>query len=222
MVTYLFGAGASRHSLPIVDDIPARFESFGRQIRSATNLRQSDYRNNLIADIELVTSKLLRHDGNKKIKLHASIDTFAKKLFILERDGITSPDLTLKKLKILMCLFFAFEQLNTEVDLRYDAFFAWEDELDTEGPKAKRILDKVLPAIVDTKILVLNGYSIPFFNREIDSQLIKPLKLDKVYIQDTNPELVKDRFLSITNFESERIQLIHNVDQFHLPSELSL
>jgi hypothetical protein len=124
MVTYLFGAGASRNSLPIVDDIPARFESFRNQLQSRSDLRDVKYRNDLLQDLELVGKRLTRLEGTERIKLHSSIDTFAKKLFILEKDGIISPDLTLKKLKILMCLFFSFEQLNNEVDLRYDAFFA--------------------------------------------------------------------------------------------------
>jgi hypothetical protein len=85
-----------------------------------------------------------------------------------------------------------------------------------------RIIDRVVPAIARTKILVLIRYSIPFFNREIDSQIIKPLNLDMVYIQDKNPELVKDRLLSIAKIDKDKIQTIENVDQFHLPAELTL
>jgi hypothetical protein len=71
-----------------------------------------------------------------------------------------------------------------------------------------------------TSILVVIGYSFPFFNREIDRRIIRSMtNLTKVYIQDINPESIIERLSSIIT-ESKNIIPIEDVEQFYLPPEL--
>lgn len=95
--------------------------------------------------------------------------------------------------------------------------FAWE----VAGGDA---IGKIKEAVTQTKYLVIIGYSLPFFNRSIDKEIINTMPLDKVYIQD--PYIgtsVKERFLTIRPaFDPSRIVLISQKDQFFLPNELGL
>jgi len=76
----------------------------------------------------------------------------------------------------------------------------------------------------ETEILVVIGYSFPFFNREIDRNIIRNMaNLKKIYIQDLVPENVKSRFLSILpDWKKRDIKIIpvNDVTEFFLPPEL--
>ncbi len=122
-ITYLFGAGASKNALPIVNEIPKRLKFVIDLLKSDEfklsdsekfadlNLNQSkrEIQNVLIEDLEW----LLEKSSN-----HASIDTFAKKLYIKrERDN-------LNRLKLSFSVYFVIEQFINRADMRYDSFFA--------------------------------------------------------------------------------------------------
>ena len=50
--------------------------------------------------------------------------------------------------------------------------------------------------MMHTKVIVIIGYSFPYFNREIDKLLFKDLGgIDKIYIQDLNGEKIKEYLL---------------------------
>lgn len=107
--------------------------------------------------------------------------------------------------------------------------FAWEKRsevnrsLSTSYSLAERLIE-------DTTILIVIGYSFPFYNREIDNRIFKKLedgKLRKIYFQDPqndggflrnryNPQYV-DAYGS-----SEDTDIIHipDTDQFYIPVEL--
>ena len=76
----------------------------------------------------------------------------------------------------------------------------------------------------ETEILVVIGYSFPFFNREVDRKIIRAMtNLKKIYIQDCFPENIKSRFLSILpNWREDKIEIISvdDVTEFFLPPEL--
>lgn len=97
--------------------------------------------------------------------------------------------------------------------------FAWENENNEEG-----IIKKVKKATVDTEVLVLIGYSFPFFNRMVDREIIQNMAttLKKIYVQDLNPENILDSFSSLWPEDRSlpKIKLINSVDQFYLPPEL--
>lgn len=93
--------------------------------------------------------------------------------------------------------------------------FAWECE--------DSYLQTIGQAIKDTQVLVVIGYSMPFFNRAVDQAIFAAMKLTKVYIQDRSPQGIKDRFLSLKpGFDLNNIVLINSTDFFYLPDELSL
>ena len=73
-----------------------------------------------------------------------------------------------------------------------------------------------------TNALVVIGYTFPFFNREIDRKLLEFLNSDAtIYIQDINPERIKQSFKAVCpKIKDFQIVLLNEVDQFFLPPEL--
>jgi hypothetical protein len=135
-ITYLFGAGASANALPVVNQISDRLKIFIRVLRSdafklgsekidGVEKTKHDYQMQLIDDLEWL---------NKETSRHASIDTFAKKLTLKREHKL------LRKLKICLSLFFAFEQIDKSLDKRYDSFFASILNSMTKFPENIRIL----------------------------------------------------------------------------------
>ncbi|MBI9055118.1 MAG: hypothetical protein JEY96_14950 [Bacteroidales bacterium] len=96
--------------------------------------------------------------------------------------------------------------------------FAWEDNsISTD------IINAAKEAILPTEVLIIVGYSIPFFNREIDRFIIRNMKaLKKIYIQAPEKDAgnIRTRLKSITDMPDSHIELITDVKQFFLPPEL--
>jgi hypothetical protein len=95
--------------------------------------------------------------------------------------------------------------------------FAWEDDHIIELAK-KEAFDR-------SSVLVVVGYSFPFFNRDVDRKLLKDMQVRKLYIQDQYPVQTWDRIRSIrTDLKDEIVDLIEvrpgELGQFHLPSEI--
>jgi hypothetical protein len=72
--------------------------------------------------------------------------------------------------------------------------FAWE-----RTQLINEMLELAVQEIIGSEVLVIIGYSIPFFNREIDRKMVAAMAptLKKIYIQDLNPQTVADSFASI-------------------------
>ena len=101
---------------------------------------------------------------------------------------------------------------------RIPIYFAW-DEKDS---------DKISKIVADTKIMVIIGYSFPFFNRKIDMDIFKELvgKVARIYIQTTENSFpaVKERIQTMypTSHFEKIITPIYATDYFHIPDELML
>ncbi|MDZ7739932.1 MAG: hypothetical protein U5K32_12885 [Bacteroidales bacterium] len=86
--------------------------------------------------------------------------------------------------------------------------------------------DIILNSIKETNILVVIGYSFPFFNRIIDKEIINKMgNLQKVYFQSPDPEPMKERFFALRNDISnneldKNLFLIRDKEQFFIPFEL--
>jgi hypothetical protein len=96
--------------------------------------------------------------------------------------------------------------------------FAWEDNEYTQ-----LIFPQVYESIKDTQIVVVIGYSFPFFNREIDKKIFENMpNLEKIYIQcaDQN-ESVKERVEALfgRDIDSDFCKLISDKNQFYIPHE---
>ena len=119
-VTYLFGAGASALCLPVVEDIPARLEEFRNHMAhnkiEPTEFISSQSRVSY-SEVEDLFQKECT-DLIQNVKDHASIDTYAKKLFISNQKD------TYIFLKSILTIFFTYTQLTKPPDKRYDSFFA--------------------------------------------------------------------------------------------------
>lgn len=96
--------------------------------------------------------------------------------------------------------------------------FAWE-RMDN------RFKTLISESVSDADVLVIIGYSFPFFNREVDRLIFKSMpNLKKVYIQDPNAEEIKIGLKSVMQENTDT--LIHietfkpDVKQFFLPPEL--
>jgi hypothetical protein len=102
--------------------------------------------------------------------------------------------------------------------------FAWESDW---SERTRKFLEKTEEAVDETEILVVIGYSFPFFNRKTDRRMINTMErtLKKVYIQDKYPNTVIDSFKSIITDYVVRsnaidIEPISSYEQFFLPPEL--
>ena len=130
---YYIGAGASygfrengkiAEGIPVVKEIPSEFDAFRRFIETAEIpdgeiLFQDMYRTGH-DDVESAKRCML-HDINslaQGIKEHATIDTYARKLYL------TKQIRDFERLKTLLCAFFLWEQLEHKPDGRYDTFLA--------------------------------------------------------------------------------------------------
>lgn len=104
---------------------------------------------------------------------------------------------------------------STECYLR----FAWEIDVDC------KYLKDVFAQIQDAQVLVVIGYTFPYFNRNIDRALFNNMpNLRKIYIQDPMAERVSQNISPVlSDYQTESnipIVLLKDVDQFYLPSEL--
>src|SRR5688500_11353760 len=108
-ITYLFGAGASCGVLPLNKDIPARLFKLIEELKKIryTYGEDNQLKENLITDLQW----LYTESDN-----HASVDTFAKKLYIKQQWQ------ELKRLRLALSVFFVCEQLRKIPDKRYDSF----------------------------------------------------------------------------------------------------
>ncbi len=95
--------------------------------------------------------------------------------------------------------------------------FAWEPE---KGDR--KALDMALKDTIDTEILIVVGYSFPFFNREIDRRIINNMgNLRKVYFQAPDADNLVQRFEAIRDdIDKKYLVPIKDVEQFLIPNEL--
>ncbi len=94
--------------------------------------------------------------------------------------------------------------------------FAWEDY-----STGKVAIKRAIESTSETEILVVIGYSFPFFNRFVDRDIIRSMnRLKKVYFQAPDAEVLKERFLAIRNdLKDENLIIRKDVHQFVFPIE---
>lgn len=104
-----------------------------------------------------------------------------------------------------------------EKNLQSQFHFAWE-----KGQYHKNLMAYVKNMIAKTTIMVVVGYSFPFFNREVDKEIFAELigqkSFKKIYYQDPvlTGEQLRSQFLLPEGFDIEHIKSINN---FHIPFE---
>jgi hypothetical protein len=136
-ITYLLGAGASFHSIPIVSTMNERMllflnmlerykiydnESMGERVQISSHIDFPDYYNGLNS----TSFGKYKEVVNEAFK-HHTVDTYARKLWLRRQRG------HLKLLKEFLCLYFAFEQSPNADKLLYGA----PDDHENVGPYIK-------------------------------------------------------------------------------------
>ena len=95
--------------------------------------------------------------------------------------------------------------------------FVWDDDAGEQ-----KIKEEVKAAISSSTILVIIGYSFPYFNRQMDKFILDSFEnkggrhLD-VFIQDHDADILKAHLESIKRYSNTLIQPIKNVGQFYIP-----
>ncbi|WP_298341054.1 hypothetical protein [uncultured Algibacter sp.] len=143
-ITYLLGAGASYNALPVVEGISNSLAGFANEFdpgkrehidtkyeynnpikkHLSKNINDFEKAKNFHADIIWLKNET---------ENHTSIDTFAKKLYLQDKET------DLKKLKYILSCFFIYEQ-TFKFDKRYDSFFASVLDSLSEIPTNLKIL----------------------------------------------------------------------------------
>ena len=115
-----------------------------------------------------------------------------------------------------------FENLSRR-EANHAMSFAWENNT------SKNFSEKYRNIAFEAEYLVIIGYSFPYFNREVDRDIIQRMvKLKKVYIQDPYCKDVKESFEAalseeqLEKVESGQIKIIlkESTKQFLIPNEM--
>lgn len=124
-ITYLFGAGASYYSMPLVENFPTRFSLFRNFVQG---LPDDDYKISFTKDCD---------DFFNQVKHHLSFDTFFKKLFHL-------PQRSPRTYKYVLLAYFLFEHL---LDITNYPVFNEQNQIKNFGHK-KGNLDPRYDALI--------------------------------------------------------------------------
>ena len=96
---------------------------------------------------------------------------------------------------------------------------------DSEHSIEKTFIDKLKKALASTTILVIIGYSFPFFNRKMDQIILDACtSLKKIYIQDINSTKVKEILVTYFEEKHRRVAIvpITDVGSFYIPTEYTI
>ena len=168
-----------------------------------------------------------------------SFDVFNSENFELTKDGFNSVKLNgasywRENGNLVPIIKHPFSQEVAPDDLDYAMLYVYHHFMSNAGTWSRKLalgfswlrssntLHQIRDVYDQTKILVVIGYSFPFFNREVDRTIIRAMKLDKVYIQNPRAEEVKQSFISILpDKPGLPIELLTaKSKQFFLPPEL--
>jgi hypothetical protein len=154
---------------------------------------------------------------NKVIKLNGSASFFKKDSKVdvlnldtsLEYENFEFNQMTVRKIMDMM--------ISKKDEYDTNIKFSWKDDIDTRIVRndAKQILSK-------TDILVVIGYSFPYFNREVDRDIFSKAddKIKYIYLQATENtfESIKNRMLGVNEI-FQKTKPYTELDQFLIPSE---
>lgn len=113
--------------------------------------------------------------------------------------------------------------LYGQIKVEPKLYFSWEGKFDTDEYPDSGLSYQ----LANTEVLVVIGYSFPFFNRMVDRLIIGQMnKLDTIYLQSPEPgvseaaERLNSVISNMPNGSKIKVKLVKEVDQFYLPGEL--
>jgi hypothetical protein len=164
-------------------------------------------------NVHLPTESKSVNDGFSVMKLNGSATNFNLESNEINYLCEASPKHT-KEMKIKQLLD-NYELLISKSTNKSELKFAWEADLDTLNIKK---------FVEGYRVLAVIGYSFPYFNRKIDrliiDSLIKEGRLEHLYIQDSNPEVILERMEQIRSGFYAKRTLVRDLEQFVFPIEL--
>lgn len=143
--------------------------------------------------------KTVEHDGYLVGKLTKDIDKLAKQAIDIYLNIVDN-------------------DISYESELK----FAWEND------QYEALFDAAKQDLSHINVLVVIGYSFPFFNREVDMALFQKMtSLKKIIVQDLNPEDIietMEEFIDMSGRHKMAPTVIakRNVNQFVFPKELDV
>lgn len=118
--------------------------------------------------------------------------------------------------------FLTIEKKDQLIDSR-NITFSWERKSNSliGYDEVNQIIEAGKEIMNSTQILVITGYSFPYFNRDVDKELLNDKKFEKIYIQDTNALNIRTQFINFFTSETKEENIISydNIDQFLVPPE---
>lgn len=183
---------------------------------------------------EYESNNTYEHLANKLQRVNVSDphkDVFVDKPIVVNLNGsayltnkkIPFTDKTEKgKIKSLCYIFECYNEFFKNPDgIHTKLNFAWEQTRFTNH----EIWKEVESSIFESEVLIVVGYTFPFFNRDVDRKVFSMMpKLRKIYYQDPNAnnliENIKPVILNNNAINEQSLIPITNVDQFYLPPEL--
>jgi hypothetical protein len=129
-------------------------------------------------------------------------------------------ELSISFLESVIQLYDQFMNISVPI-IRPDISFAWEKS---------DIENKIIETLKGTTTLVIIGYSLPYFNREIDKMIIHAMHptLVKIFIQVQEKEYQghKERYLTfyddiaMKKFIEDKIKMVPGTDLFYIPDDM--
>jgi len=172
-----------------------------------------------------------------KIVPDSDIDDFSSTLFsLIHLNGIAFPKSNSKEFLFDISSFepdliFAEYLSNIYENLEKKSYtnnllkFAWENINSDYSLKQNSTLEKMAKIAEQTEILIINGYSFPIFNRQIDKAIFSKMRqLRKIYIQSPQASEIENIIMNDLLIEAQpqpKFSQVGYWNQFFIPTEWS-
>ncbi|PWS33865.1 hypothetical protein [Pedobacter paludis] len=179
------------------------------------NLDNSKERLNMFSSYDFEQMEYI-YDKFSVIKLNGSArmkSSTGKYLFLIENRNQNQEQLLIDLVRNYHRIYEKYSFYSCELK------FAWENSSLIDFIK---YCHQTLTCI---EVIVVIGYSFPFFNRKVDLAIFENLKnLKRIIIQDKNPEAIKEVLLELLEQAgiSPEVILKSGTDQFFFPKELEI
>lgn len=196
--------------------------NYDYQLERAYAEYTGDFRHDSIADSLNIHSKGMRPEGVARskfgiCKLNGSAFIKQDNFYQFEYADSLNSNLNLTTVESAMRNY-SLLLFSNDRDCTPALSFAWEHDSD----KDNNIISKAKLLTNHTNILVVIGYSFPFFNRQVDREILGDMGyLEKVYIQSPDANGLCERFESVRpDMTRDKIIARLETGQFLLPNEL--
>lgn len=166
------------------------------------------------AEYPIDTPKIFKVNGTAAFENLSNIALLRGQVPPFE-NGATGMQLSSDGVKFLLDLYKRISQPTKKLNTRLS--FAFDDTTDDT------MFEQINKVMLDTNVLVIIGYTFPFFNRKIDRKILSHLRpFAKIYIQDLSPQYVRQSLQAVLTDIQRNMQIkeLERTDQFYLPSEL--